>query len=192
MTDENGVGHCITRRQAVVGWGLLAAAVLGVGLRPTEVLAADRVVTFPNGGSVTVHDDGTITGSCELTDCTCEWQSDGLCHYIGSNCHMPDGSVIWVECYERYIDAPNHERYAGPWNGTAPFTATPNGDGSYFVLVDSSNLPRCWLYDPVFGNPEWDEYPDWPSQYTYNLRGWVPPVTGRGFAAKSAAHEDWI
>lgn len=162
------------------------------GLSPfaRAAYAADgQTITFPNGGTATLHADGSITGTCDLTDCSVEHRSDGRYYYTGSKCHMPDGAVFWVECYEKYISDPNHEKYAGPWNGSGiAFTAMPNGDGSYFVLVHSQDLPRCW---PHLGLGNLDEAPSWPSQRVYNAN-WRPVITGHMGLRKRAKRGKWL
>ena len=90
--------------------------------------------------------DGTITGTCRL--------SNG--HYDSSegftaDCTMPNGQVLTAHCYERYIGDEMHEWYVGPCDGSYGFTATPNGDGSYFVLIHSENAEVGFSGKPANG-----------------------------------------
>ena len=90
--------------------------------------------------------DGTITGTCRL--------SNG--HYDSSegftaDCTMPNGQVLTAHCYERYIGDEMHEWYVGPCDGSYDFTATQNGDGSYFVLIHSENAEVGFSGKPANG-----------------------------------------
>lgn len=150
--------------------------------------AADgQTITFAGGGKAVLHADGIITGTATLTDCTYVLE-DNRYRYKGSTAHMPDGSVFRVACYEVCIGNPNHSKYSGPWNGACPFTAKPNGDGTYFVICDSSGLPRgiqelgLGLYDP---------YPTWPSQRVY-YAAWMPVLTGHARLHKQASEKSWL
>lgn len=110
---------------------------------PRAYAGDGTTIHFDNGGSAILHGDGSITGTCTLSDCTVIPEGAGY-RYLGSNCTMPDGAVLWVECYESYIGVPDHDSYDGPVDGTCEFTATPNDDGTYFVLVHSQDLPGCF------------------------------------------------
>ena len=170
---------------AVAGLGVAACACI-----PTSAVAAEGTpITFPNGGTATLHADGSITGTCALTDCTVEPRDGGTGYeWVYSMAHMPDGSTVKVLCYEQYIGAENNMRYAGPADGTCEFTATKKADGGYFLLVHSDTLPRCWAALGMGWN---DLYPDWPTQRTYNDGGWNPPMQGKGRLTKSASRKAW-
>ena len=90
--------------------------------------------------------EGTITGTCRL--------SNG--HYdstegFTADCTMPNGQVLTAHCYERYVGDEMHEWYVGPCDGSYGFTATPNGDGSYFVLIHSENAEVGFSGKPANG-----------------------------------------
>lgn len=112
---------------AMVALTLITALVL-----PAPAHAAQEI-EFPNGGHAQMEDDGSITGTCQLTGGRV-WPETG---YRGTAI-MPDGSRLTVGCYERYTGKPDHEYYLGPCDGTYTFTATKKGNG-YFVLVHSQN-----------------------------------------------------
>ena len=167
----------------MAGLGIAACA-----CAPRVAVAADgQTIAFPNGGTVTLHADGSVTGTVTLTDYT--WVvENGFYRWTGSTAHMPDGSAFRVACYESYIGDPDHAKYAGPWNGTCPFTATPNGDGTYFVICESSDLPRG---PQMHGYGAYDPYPTWPSQRVY-YAAWRPVLTGHAVARKQASEAAWL
>ena len=145
------------KRAAVVCLLVACLAALGAWVAPA---AEAKELHFVNGGTATLNDDGTIGGTVTLGDP--QSHKEGVVtYYDGSWATMPDGQRIWVECYERYINAPNHAEYDGPVAGTCTFTATPNGDGTYFVLVHSEGLEGMWGRDKT--------------QRTYNA-AWTPSL----------------
>lgn len=89
----------------------------------THVAFAAQTITFDNGGTARLNDDGTITGRCTLhTVWTGMMESFTLT--------MPDGQHIHGECLDHGLAAPADDEY--------DFTATPIGDGTYSVLVHSN------------------------------------------------------
>ncbi len=89
--------------------------------------------TFPNGNTVEVHPDGTVTGTCVMSG------NAVVGGKFSGNVTMPDGATYPALCYEVVIGAPNHGLYPGPCDGTYPFEAKRNPNGTYFVLIKSQN-----------------------------------------------------
>ena len=122
--------------------GLAMAAVLVVSqllgaLAPAVAYAADgTTITFHNGGTATMHDDGTITGTMYINPNT----------YVGgegSNASTfdvtgPDGQSYTGYCYESWTSVSDHDMYPAPGAGSYGFTATPAGDGTYRVILHTS------------------------------------------------------
>lgn len=105
-----------------------------VGPWSRNAFAADGYThTFPNGNTVEIHPDGTITGTCVMSG---NAVVDGK---FSGNVTMPDGETYPALCYEVVIGVPNHGLYPGPCDGTYPFEAKRNPNGTYFVLIKSQN-----------------------------------------------------
>lgn len=128
-----------------------------VGPRATNAFAAGSYThVFPNGNSVQIHDDGTVSGTCTMTN---NAAVDGV---FGGTVTMPDGNSYHAACYERYLGVPNYEMYPGPCDGTYPFEATRNANGTYFVVIKSQNathgapgtLPSTYPYQRCY-TEEW-------------------------------------
>lgn len=90
--------------------------------------------------------EGAITGTCRLSN----GHYDSTEGYT-ADCTMPDGQVLTAHCYERYVGDEMHEWYVGPCDGSYGFTATQNGDGSYFVLIHSENAEVGYNGKPANG-----------------------------------------
>lgn len=86
-----------------------------------------KPINLAGGGTVDLHPDGTITGTCysEL-DLSAVRAGRHAEFYIT----MPDGATLRTYCL-------NHGQ-AAPADGNYTFTGTPNGDGSYNITVHSS------------------------------------------------------
>lgn len=203
--DERHGGPCVIRRNLLRGVALIGLGACAA-LAPTEALAADQTLTFPNGGHATLHDDGSITGVCELVDCHTHYNDAGYLIYDGSAVVMPDGTHLEMKCYEKYLYEhegnpayADHAHYMGPWNGASTFTATVDGD-SYFVLVHSQDMRD--LYEQMGIPNPWGET-SYPTQRIYG-EGWDPVYTGHAGAApnsvadgscapwKTPEHTDWV
>ncbi len=105
-----------------------------VGPWSHNAFAADGYThTFPNGNTVEVHPDGTVTGTCVMSD------NAVVGGKFSGNVTMPDGKTYPALCYEVVIGVPNHGLYPGPCDGTYPFEAKRNPNGTYFVLIKSQN-----------------------------------------------------
>ena len=93
--------------------------------------AAAETITFPNGKTVTLHSNGTITGTCHLfVSVSGDANSANL---TTVRITMPDGAVLTPtgapeDCCLSYGDP-------APASGDWPFTATPSGK-KYSVVVD--------------------------------------------------------
>ena len=103
-----------------------------------------------------MHSDGSITGTCTLSDPVVyqEHYSDGssLWRNTDSDATMPDGTTIAALCYEKYIGKPNHGAYQWPMGGTAEFTATPQEGGGYFVLIHTEGFIGCYNAHGIYDN----------------------------------------
>lgn len=128
-----------------------------VAPRTESAFASDGYThVFPNGKSVVVHADGRVTGTCVMTG---NALLDGK---FRGTVTMPDGNSYTAYCYEEYIGAPNHGMYPGPGDGTYPFEAARNPDGTYFVLIKSQDashgapgtLPSTYPYQRCY-TKEW-------------------------------------
>ncbi|WP_449316710.1 VaFE repeat-containing surface-anchored protein [Rubneribacter sp.] len=128
-----------TRRLLTAAMALVLALgnVFGM-LAPAAAYADDGYTfTFDNGNSVWVSSDGsTITGYATLSG---NWYDTSVPVGRYGNMTMPDGTVLKAECYEVYINNPNHGDYNVPANGTYPFTATRQSDGGYFILMHTGS-----------------------------------------------------
>ena len=82
---------------------------------------------------------------------------------------MPDGQTVTSLCYETLIGDPLHNAYVAPGYGTYDFTATPNGDGTYSVLVHSDSATSAF--------PGHNFVPGYPAQRMY-AEIWTPVLTG--------------
>ena len=165
------VNGFVRKTTALVAAFVMAFSTFIGSLAPTVAYAAsgDTTVTFPNGGTAVLHDDGTITGSCQLT---AGWDApyatetgDIFCASI----LMPDGQTVTSLCYETLIGDPLHNAYVAPGYGTYDFTATPNGDGTYSVLVHSDSATSAF--------PGHNFVPGYPAQRMY-AEIWTPVLTG--------------
>ena len=165
------VNGFVRKTTALVAAFVMAFSTFIGSLAPTVAYAAsgDTTVTFPNGGTAVLHDDGTITGSCQLT---AGWDApyatetgDIFCASI----LMPDGQTVTSLCYETLIGDPLHNAYVAPGYGTYDFTATPNGDGTYSVLVHSDSATSAF--------PGHNFVPGYPAQRMY-AEIWKPVLTG--------------
>ena len=166
-----GIGR---RVKAALAAGVLALSqVLGMAAPMAQTaMAAEGWVQLADGG-VTVHADGTLTGSCQITDA----------HVNGSefwgSVYMPDGNTYSIGCYAVIEHPNNHSSYAGPCCGTYDFTAHPQGDGSYRVIIDSDEAdgPAPGVVNDYIGY-----------QRTY-FDGWQVQLTGRVKLHKSSSNE---
>ncbi|MBR3224193.1 MAG: VaFE repeat-containing surface-anchored protein [Atopobiaceae bacterium] len=129
---------------------------------PSPALAATSI-SFPNGGTATLNADGTITGKAWVG----EWDDELSTHFPVV---MPDGAHKDGWCQ-------NTGHYA-PSSGNHPFVATPRGDGSYDVLIDTTTLPP---------NPRQIDLPSvLPTQAVGGFT-WSPVITGKLKVAKSSS-----
>ena len=102
----------------IIGIGILLALLAS----PRNAFASTQI-RFANGGTATLEDDGSITGTAHVG----EWDDDlGELFPIT----MPDGAERRGHCLD-------YMHYA-PAAGDYPFVATPAGGGWYDVEVDSS------------------------------------------------------
>lgn len=132
--------HIIEKKASAMMSAVLAVALIMAMLplaAPAVAYADDRTITYPNGDTATLHDDGTITGYATLVGNY--WSSADRLGRFGVAI-MPGGTELPTACYEVYLGNPNHLQYAVPADGTYPFTATPDG-GGWFVVIDSSGAP---------------------------------------------------
>ena len=105
-----------------------------VGPWSRSAFAADGYThTFPNGNTVEVHPDGTVTGTCVMSG------NAVVGGKFSGKVTMPDGATYPALCYEVVIGVPNHSLYPGPCDGAYPFEAKRNPNGTYFVLIKSQN-----------------------------------------------------
>ncbi len=127
-----------TRRSTMLH-ALVTFVCLFLILYPTKAFA-NTTITFPNGGTATLNSDGTITGTVTVGEWDDEW---GLEYPVT----FPDGTTTHARCIDRMHYAPAAGSYA--------FRATPNDEGSYSVIVDTSVAPHnvrqpsaSYLLDP--------------------------------------------
>lgn len=127
----------VARRSLAIAMAVVLMLGNVLGMIAPVAAYADGSYThvFPNGGTVQVHPDGSITGDCVMRNNRLE----GSDREFVSDVTMPDGMVLTAGCYEVYISAPNHDKYPAPCAGTYPFTATRQQDGTYFVLIHSQD-----------------------------------------------------
>ena len=101
-------------------------ALAGSLLAPEAAWA--QTIEFENGASADMADDGTITGTCRTVVHFVPGSMDDVDYF---EVYMPDGQVVSGYCIDYGLVAPIDDSY--------PFTATPNGDGTYTVTVNSEN-----------------------------------------------------
>lgn len=157
------LGHAGRARypRALVIFTLLACTLLTLGgALPQHALAdGGRKIVFANGGTATLHEDGSITGTLTLDSCTRSGYSMTSYAKTQENTayrcklHLPDGSVVDGCCYDAYSCTPNHTAMPGPAEGSYSFTATSYNPltkedlgGSWFVVVHSENAKAHPLY----------------------------------------------
>lgn len=112
-------------RQALV---LFTAFALVVSSFPKPIAA--QTIEFPNGATAELHSDGSITGTCRLTD------GRVTASGYSATAVLPDGTRLPAGCYERYLGSADHNNYPGPCDGTYSFKATKKDNG-YFVVIYS-------------------------------------------------------
>ena len=155
---------------------LVAGQILGA-LAPAAAFAADdTTITFPNGGKATLAADGTITGTVHVKPRK----------YIGGegmnatqfDVTGPDGQTYTGYCYESWTYVSNHGLYPAPGEASYGFTATPNGDGTWQVIVHSEGSK---VYAPWAG----------PSKYPCQkvvVPNWRFTINGRLRVVKSSSN----
>lgn len=157
---------------------LLVSFFLSTIALPDAALAA-QTIEFPNGGHARLADDGSITGTCQLTGGRISLETG-----YHATAVMPDGSRIQAGCYERYSGAANHNLYPGPCDGSYSFKATKRGNG-YFVLIYSQNAaspaPGALVSQPPAG---------YTYQHTYG-ENWTPEITSTVTFKKVSADPDF-
>lgn len=114
-------GHAGRQHLASLTFLLSLITALGIAVFPSDAYAS--VLHFPNGGSVTRNSNGTLSGTAYVGD----WNDELATHFAVT---MPDGTHTygWCQDYMHLAPAP----------GNYPFVATPAGNGTYNVLIDSS------------------------------------------------------
>ncbi len=158
-----------TARAALVALALLVAAAT-LWRAPASARAA--TVGFANGGTVEVGADGTVTGTCTISG---SWYDPATGVGDLGEVTMPDGSVLPATCYEAHAGVPDALSYGVPRDGTYPFTATRDDDGSYAVLIRSQDAVPIEPYDP-----------DGPVQHGWSW-GWRPRLEGTLSLRKASA-----
>lgn len=124
--------HAVTRhdRRLLLQWVVTLSCtvlVLAVSLLSPEAAWA-QAIEFENGGTADMAEDGTITGACSTMVYFVPNSMDDVDYF---EVLMPDGQTVRGDCIDHGRVAPIDDSY--------PFTATPNGDGSYTVTVNSEN-----------------------------------------------------
>ena len=129
-----------------------------------------KPVHLAGGGTVELHSDGTITG-------TCYSQFDAESMRAGRHAEfyitMPDGTTIRSYCIDHGQPAPADADYA--------FTGTPNGDGSYSITVHSDT----GVQNPLMNQ---ELYP-LPTQRSGGFT-WTPRMTGWIAIQKASSNPD--
>lgn len=129
---------------------------------------------FPNGNTVQVHGDGSVSGTCTLSG------GATVGGVYGGTVTMPDGNSYHAACYERYLGVPNYKYYPGPCDGTYPFEATRNADGTYFVVILSQ--------DAAHGAPGAGDSDKYPYQRCYTKNWKLVLEIDVSFVKRSADH----
>jgi hypothetical protein len=162
----------------VTALALVASQLLGA-LAPAVAYAADgTTITFPNGGTATMHDDGTITGTMRIDPNT----------YVGgegSNASTfdvtgPDGQSYTGYCYESWTSVSDHDMYPAPGAGSYGFTATPSGDGTYRVILHTSGAGSYayWVVGATGYPAQTVIVPSW--RFTINGKASVSKASSNG------------
>lgn len=121
---------CRGRRGPTARWRLLTAWVVLVALVASLVPVTEaraETVVFINGVTATRNADGSITGRCRVFDFI-----DDLGEVYPVT--LPDGQQVLGQCLDYMHYAPTTGEGA---DGEHDFTATPNGDGTYDVMIHS-------------------------------------------------------
>lgn len=130
-----GIGHAglALNQHRILQMVLALIASLFVLTTCAQPAYAATVITFSNGGTATLNDDGTIDGTCQSQRSTdFALYRDGNPNDPGPSVPtpfyvtMPDGQHITAYCQDG-------ENFA-PRDGSIPFTAYPHG-GSYTVWI---------------------------------------------------------
>ncbi len=121
-----------------------------------------QTVQFQNRATAEMDESGVITGTCSTTAVFLP-NSDVVTHF---EVLMPDGTLVQGQCMNYGL--------AVPANATYAFTATPNGDGSYSVSVESGMAE--WV---VFGDGHIERGAPDPSQRIGNITWW-PSIMRKG------------
>ena len=164
---------CIVTALALVARQLLGA------LAPAVAYAADgTTITFPNGGTATMHGDGTITGTMRLDPNTYvggEGSSASTFDVTG-----PDGQTYTGYCYESWTSVSDHDMYPAPGAGSYGFTATPQGDGTYKVILHTSGAGSYayWVVGPTGYPAQTVIVPSW--RFTINGKVSVSKESSNG------------
>lgn len=119
-----------SRRRRWRKGGLIACMLAALQVACTAILVAPRAawarpILFEGGGSGVLADDGSITGTAHVT-----LDEDTILGETTFEVTMPDGQVLQGLCLDR-------DHWA-PANGSYPFLAKPQGDGSYQVTVNTA------------------------------------------------------
>ncbi len=160
---------------------LVASQFLGLASPFAEKAMAAEVITFANGGTATVNDDGSISGVVYVSG---GW-ADSSGYY--ANGTMPDGQEAFVGCYNSLRGDSDHRQYSGPCDGAYSFTAYLQDDGSYFAIIDSSNAsgPCAGAYYAGTYGP----YGYIKGYQTTYLAGWRPILSGKLKLRKTSGNE---
>ena len=141
---------------------LLGVTCIAFVCAPSTALAA-TTISFPNGGTATLNADGTISGKAWVG----EWDDALGTHFPVV---MPDGAHKDGWCQQHGLLAPS--------SGNHPFVATPRGDGSYDVLIDTTTLPA---------NPRQIDMVLYPPTQAVGGFTWSPVITGKLKIIKSSS-----
>ena len=160
---------------------LVASQFLWLASPFAEKAMAAEVITFANGGTATVNDDGSISGVVYVSG---GW-ADSSGYY--ANGTMPDGQEAFVGCYNALRGDSDHRQYSGPCDGAYSFTAYLQDDGSYFAIIDSSNAsgPCAGAYYAGTYGP----YGYIKGYQTTYLAGWRPILSGKLKLKKASGNE---
>lgn len=168
-------------KAAIMSVALVASQFLGLASPFAEKAMAAEVITFANGGTATVNDDGSISGVVYVSG---GW-ADSSGYY--ANGTMPDGQEAFVGCYNSLRGDSDHRQYSGPCDGAYSFTAYLQDDGSYFAIIDSSNAsgPCAGAYYAGTYGP----YGYIKGYQTTYLAGWRPILSGKLKLKKTSGNE---